>query len=120
MPGSRLAGVLLHPTSLPGVGGIGTLGRPAHEFVDWLCENRFGLWQVLWQDDLDSIPGSNILSYGVDGKQYVAVVVGQMNNVVRDWKRTYNIFAPELNMPPIEWAEPQPAILVYSLDREVD
>ena len=39
----RRAGVLLHPTSLPG----GSLGAPARAFVDFLAEAGFGLWQVL-------------------------------------------------------------------------
>jgi hypothetical protein len=32
----RLPGVLLHPTSLPGSYGIGTIGSEAFRFVDWL------------------------------------------------------------------------------------
>lgn len=43
----RKSGVLLHPTSLPGSWGIGTLGKPAYEFIDWLCEAGQSLWQVL-------------------------------------------------------------------------
>src|SRR6202011_2693434 len=35
---SRGAGVLLHPTSLPGTTGIGTLGRFAFRFVDFLAD----------------------------------------------------------------------------------
>lgn len=43
----RSAGVLLHPTSLPGPWGIGDLGAGARAFVDWLHEARLGCWQVL-------------------------------------------------------------------------
>ena len=32
----RAAGILLHPTSLPGPYGIGDLGAGARTFVDWL------------------------------------------------------------------------------------
>jgi 4-alpha-glucanotransferase len=39
----RSAGVLLHPTSLPG----GTLGPGAERFVDWLTEAGQRWWQVL-------------------------------------------------------------------------
>jgi len=39
--------VLLHPTSLPGPHGIGTLGAGARTFLDWLSEAGIGLWQVL-------------------------------------------------------------------------
>jgi 4-alpha-glucanotransferase len=43
----RSAGVLLHPTSLPGPGGIGTLGTEAYRFVDTLRVAGIQLWQVL-------------------------------------------------------------------------
>jgi len=43
----RRAGVLLHPTSLPGSGGIGCLGRELFRFLDFLSEAGFSLWQVL-------------------------------------------------------------------------
>ncbi|MBN1836138.1 MAG: 4-alpha-glucanotransferase [Spirochaetales bacterium] len=43
----RRAGVLLHPTSLPGPHGIGSLGAPAHAFVDFLRRARQSLWQIL-------------------------------------------------------------------------
>ena len=43
----RAAGVLLHPTSLPGPFGIGDLGPEADRFLDWAADAGFGLWQVL-------------------------------------------------------------------------
>ena len=43
----RRAGVLLHPTSLPGPGPCGTLGDDAFRFLDWLVEAGCTLWQVL-------------------------------------------------------------------------
>ena len=43
----RASGILLHPTSLPGRYGIGDLGKPAYEFVDFLEESGQSLWQVL-------------------------------------------------------------------------
>jgi 4-alpha-glucanotransferase len=43
----RAAGVLLHPTSLPGPYGIGDLGQGAYDFVDFLVKGRQSLWQVL-------------------------------------------------------------------------
>ncbi len=42
----RSAGVLLHPTSLPGR-GVGDLGEEAYHFVDWLAEAGQTLWQLL-------------------------------------------------------------------------
>lgn len=43
----RASGVLLHPTSLPSKYGIGELGLEALEFLDFLHECGFKLWQVL-------------------------------------------------------------------------
>ena len=43
----RAAGVLLHPTSLPGGHGIGDLGPGARTFVDWMHRAGLGLWQML-------------------------------------------------------------------------
>jgi len=43
----RSAGILLHPTSLPGNEGIGTLGKTAYEYIDWLHAAHMRLWQVL-------------------------------------------------------------------------
>ncbi len=44
---SRVAGILLHPTSLPGPHGIGELGGAALAFLDFLAETGQRLWQVL-------------------------------------------------------------------------
>ena len=44
---NRCGGVLMHISSLSGEYGIGTLGRGAQEFVDFLSESGFGAWQVL-------------------------------------------------------------------------
>jgi 4-alpha-glucanotransferase len=43
----RSAGILLHPTSLPGRCGIGDLGAEAYRFVDFLAAAGQKLWQVL-------------------------------------------------------------------------
>ncbi len=43
----RRAGVLLHPTSLPGPFGIGDLGPDAHGFVDFLVAAGQSVWQLL-------------------------------------------------------------------------
>jgi 4-alpha-glucanotransferase len=43
---TRGAGVLLHPTSLPGDTGIGTFGKDALRFIDFLVEAGFTYWQV--------------------------------------------------------------------------
>ncbi len=43
----RASGVLMHISSLPGDTGIGTLGREAYKFVDFLKASGQTFWQVL-------------------------------------------------------------------------
>ncbi|MEZ4677375.1 MAG: 4-alpha-glucanotransferase [Caldilineaceae bacterium] len=43
----RKSGILLHPTSLPGRYGIGSLNKVAYAWVDFLTQARQSLWQVL-------------------------------------------------------------------------
>ncbi len=43
----RSAGILMHPTSLPGPYGIGDIGPAAYEFLDFLKNTGAGLWQIL-------------------------------------------------------------------------
>lgn len=43
----RSSGILLHPTSLPGAGGIGVLGSEARSWVDFLVSAGQRLWQVM-------------------------------------------------------------------------
>ncbi|HED19253.1 MAG TPA: 4-alpha-glucanotransferase [Gammaproteobacteria bacterium] len=43
----RRAGILLHPTSLPGSAGNGDLGPEAYRFVDFIAECGLSLWQTL-------------------------------------------------------------------------
>ena len=44
---ARAAGVLLHPTSLPGCYGVGDLGDELVAFLDWAASAGMRLWQVL-------------------------------------------------------------------------
>ncbi len=43
----RASGILMHVTSLPSDYSVGTLGRSAYSFVDFLSEGGFSYWQVL-------------------------------------------------------------------------
>lgn len=43
----RKSGILLHITSLPGIEGIGTMGKNAFQFVDFLVETGQRIWQIL-------------------------------------------------------------------------
>ncbi|NTV37432.1 MAG: 4-alpha-glucanotransferase, partial [Anaerolineaceae bacterium] len=43
----RSAGIILHPSSLPGPDGIGDLGPEAFRWIDFLADTGCHLWQVL-------------------------------------------------------------------------
>ncbi len=43
----RASGILMHITSLPGAHGVGTMGREAYKFVDFLQKAGQTYWQVL-------------------------------------------------------------------------
>ncbi|MBO5918612.1 MAG: 4-alpha-glucanotransferase, partial [Oscillospiraceae bacterium] len=43
----RKGGVLMHLSSLPGPGPIGTMGRPARAFADFLARAGQAYWQLL-------------------------------------------------------------------------
>jgi len=45
--GTRTAGALLHPTSLPGLYGVGDMGDELVAFLDWAAGAGFKVWQVL-------------------------------------------------------------------------
>ncbi|MBN2085388.1 MAG: 4-alpha-glucanotransferase [Anaerolineales bacterium] len=47
MKSPRRAGILLHPTSLPGPFGIGDLGPQARAWVDFLADAGQTIWQIL-------------------------------------------------------------------------
>ena len=43
----RGAGILCHVSSLPGKYGIGSLGKEAYAFADWLKSAHIKYWQIL-------------------------------------------------------------------------
>ena len=43
----RRAGVLLHPTSLPGLPDNGDIGHQAYRFIEFLHSCGFKVWQML-------------------------------------------------------------------------
>ena len=67
----RSAGVLLHVSSLPGKYGIGTMGKEARAFVDFLSEAGFRYWQVLplVQTDFGDSPYQSV--FGASGNPYL-------------------------------------------------
>jgi 4-alpha-glucanotransferase len=44
---NRASGILLHISSLPNAYGIGSFGREAYEFVDFLSASGQRYWQLL-------------------------------------------------------------------------
>lgn len=44
---TRSSGVLMHLSSLPNKYGVGTLGKDAFDFVDFLVETKQKMWQIL-------------------------------------------------------------------------
>ncbi len=71
--------------------------------------------EILWQTVLDDQPSSNIVSYSVEGKQYIAVVVGAHNYHVDGWTRTYLGAAEELGMPVNDAPRGGAAVWVFAL-----
>ncbi|MBO5945385.1 MAG: 4-alpha-glucanotransferase [Clostridia bacterium] len=64
----RKSGVLLHVSSLPSGFGIGTFGKGAKGFVDFLADSGFRVWQVLpfcMADDYNS-PYKSRAAFGVN------------------------------------------------------
>jgi 4-alpha-glucanotransferase len=43
----RTAGIVMHPTSLPGAYGTGDLSTACFAFIDWLADAGMKAWQVL-------------------------------------------------------------------------
>jgi alcohol dehydrogenase (cytochrome c) len=52
--------------------------------------------KVLWETRLNDVPGSAPMSYSVDGKQYVGVVVGNGGAQAATWP----VLVPEIQNPP--------------------
>ena len=61
--GRRSAGILLHPTSLPGPGG---LGGEARNFIDFLANTGITAWQMLHRK-AKVRTGQTILVHGANG-----------------------------------------------------
>ncbi|MCK4502733.1 MAG: 4-alpha-glucanotransferase, partial [Desulfuromonadales bacterium] len=43
----RRSGILLHPTSLSGSQAIGSFGKEAYAFIDFLVAAQQSVWQIL-------------------------------------------------------------------------
>ena len=81
---------LIPPISaaLATAGGLVFAGYLDHSFKAFDQETG----EILWETDLDAIPSSFPISYSVDGKQYIAVVAGQLNLHTGIWLGLMNQF----------------------------
>src|SRR5947207_812811 len=76
----RAAGILLHPTSLPGRFGIGDLGDELIEFLDWARNAGVKLWQLLPLNP----PGYGNSPYGCHSSYAGNVLVISPARLMRD------------------------------------
>jgi 4-alpha-glucanotransferase len=77
---ARRAGILLHPTSLPGPLPFGTLGRAADDFVDSLADAGCTLWQVLPLHP----PGRELSPYDTRGTRVTSPHLVDLDRLVED------------------------------------
>jgi len=92
----RAAGILLHPTSLPGAYGIGDLGPSAHAFLDWLAETGCALWQVL---------PLGPTGYGDSPYQCFSAFAGNPYLISPDFLLRDNLLHPDDLAEPVEFPE---------------
>lgn len=71
--------------------------------------------EVLWQTDLGDIAASFPISYSVEGKQYIAVVVGQLSLHANIWLGTITGFLGQDDSPVTNLQRSGPAIVVFAL-----
>ncbi|MBE6351073.1 MAG: 4-alpha-glucanotransferase [Spirochaetaceae bacterium] len=82
----RKSGVLLHPTSLPNTRGVGTLGKEAYKFIDWLEKSGQQLWQIL---------PLGPTSYGDSPYASVSSFAGNPYLIDLDWLVENNLLQPQ-------------------------
>ena len=113
----RAAGVLLHPTSLPGAGATGRLDASAYRFVDWLAQAGFRVWQMLPTGPVDAYacpyqPPSAFAGdtrlidpAGVDGEDGLAAFERDNAGWLADWT-LFAALHDALGRPWPEWPAP--------------
>ena len=67
--------------------------------------------EILWETELDAVPAAFPITYGVDGKQYLAIVAGQLNIHTGIWLGLQNRFT---GFTPGSFGEA--ALWVFALD----
>ena len=69
--------------------------------------------ELLWEAPLDDAPSSSLITYSVNDKQYIAVIVGMTNNHVRDITRHYRRWSSTKGVPGDQGGA---SIWVFALD----
>ena len=82
----RSSGVLLHISSLPGKFGIGTFGKEAYRFVDFLEETKQSYWQIL---------PLTTTGYGDSPYQSFSAIAGNINFIDFDMLREEKLLLEE-------------------------
>ena len=96
----RRGGILLHPTSLPGPHGCGTLGEWAERWLDWLGSAGMRLWQFL---------PLGPTGYGDSPYQSFSAFAGNPNLIDLELLVEQDLLDPEELEPMPEW----PAAIDY-------
>ncbi|MGI5963518.1 MAG: 4-alpha-glucanotransferase [Lawsonibacter sp.] len=127
----RTAGILMHLSSLPSPYGIGTMGKSARDFVDFLAKGGQSIWQVLplgqtgygdspYQSfssfagnpyfiDLDQLEQEGLLL----GEEYRELDWGDEDNRV-DYSRMYALRYPVLRLACARlWADHRAEVTTY-------
>ncbi len=91
----RDSGVLLHITSLPSRGGIGTLGQAAYDFIDFVKASGLTIWQML---------PIGPTGYAESPYQSVSTFAGNPLMIDFDLLEVEGIL-PEGSYEPLEWEE---------------
>jgi alcohol dehydrogenase (cytochrome c) len=71
--------------------------------------------KLLWTAKLDDFPSSNVISYSVGEKQYVAVVAGLRNALIRDFLDARDLWRNDRGLPKAKKLESHPAVWVFAL-----
>src|SRR3712207_4102222 len=82
----RSSGVLMHISSLPGKFGIGTFGKEAYRFVDFLEETKQSYWQIL---------PLTTTGYGDSPYQSFSAIAGNINFIDFDMLREEKLLLEE-------------------------
>jgi alcohol dehydrogenase (cytochrome c) len=75
--------------------------------------------ELLWRTPLDDLPSSSLVTYSVNDRQFISVVVGLTNNHVRDLKRTYDEVRAKSETPTIDPPVGGAAVWTFALNSVV-